>query len=84
MRKVEVIIQDETERRLRVQILLLEHDNDDLQEQLAHGDDRIDELEQEGEDLKSQLEEARESVSYLETEMRTQVRELGNLRVRGV
>jgi hypothetical protein len=47
LRSTDMIIKDEGARRLRLQILMLENENDDLHEQLALGDDRIDVLEQE-------------------------------------
>jgi uncharacterized coiled-coil DUF342 family protein len=79
--KTELIIKDEASRRLRLRILLLEGENDDLHEQLALADDRIDVLEQEGEELRGQFEEAQEGARNQETELRAQARELNNLKV---
>lgn len=81
LRKSELIVKDEAARRLKVRLLALEHDNDDLHEQLAQEEDRIDELEQAGEELRAQLEEAQENSSRFEAEMRTQARIIHNLKV---
>jgi chromosome segregation ATPase len=83
LRNTDIIIKDEGARRLRLRILMLENENDDLHEQLALGDDRIDALEQEREELRGQLQQALEDVSRQETEIRTQTRELQNLKVSG-
>lgn len=77
-----MIIKDESARRLRLRILLLENENDDLHEQLGIADDRIDGLEQDGEEVRAQLEGAQEDSNRHETEMRSQTRELKNLKVR--
>jgi len=61
---------------------MLENDNDDLHEQIACGDDRVDMLEQEAEELQAQLEQAREDLVRHEAEFRTQTRELNNVKVR--
>jgi hypothetical protein len=81
LRNTDIIIKDEGARRLRLRILMLENENDDLHEQLALGDDRIDVLEQESEELRGQLQQALEDVSRQETETRTQARDLQNLKV---
>lgn len=76
-----MIIKDESARRLRLRILLLENENDELHEQLALADDRIDELEQEGEDVRQQLDRLQEETSRHEAESRSQTRELNHLKV---
>jgi len=81
LRKADLIIKDEGARRLRLRILLLENENDELHEQLALADDRIDGLEQEGEDARAQLEVAQEDSHRFEAELRNQTRELKNLQV---
>jgi peptidoglycan hydrolase CwlO-like protein len=81
LRNTEMIIKDEGTRRLRLQILMLENENDDLHEQLALGDDRIDVLEQESEELRGQLGQGQENVCRQEAELRAQARELQNLKV---
>jgi hypothetical protein len=83
LRNTDIIIKDEGARRLRLRILMLENENDDLHEQLALGDDRIDVLEQESEELRGQLGQAQEDVCRQEAELRTQARELQNVKVGG-
>ncbi|TAQ83692.1 hypothetical protein B7494_g7983 [Chlorociboria aeruginascens] len=80
LREADVIVKDESARRLRLRIMVLENENDDLHEQLALEDDRIDGLEQEREDLRSQLESSQEDTRRYETELRLQSRELSNLK----
>jgi chromosome segregation ATPase len=82
LRNGDLIIKDEGARRLRLRILLLENENDDLHEQLALADDRIGGLEQEGEELRAQMETAQEDTRRQELELRSQTRELNNLKVR--
>ena len=82
MRKSNLIIKDESARRLRLHILLLEDENDDLHEQLAIEDDRIDSLELEREDLQSRLQSTETEFRRHEKEMCLQARELNNLKVR--
>jgi chromosome segregation ATPase len=79
--KTDLIVKDEGARRLRLRILLLEGENDDLHEQLALADDRIDVLEQEGEELRGQFEQIQEDARHHESEVRVQTRELNNLKV---
>jgi uncharacterized coiled-coil DUF342 family protein len=81
LRNVDLIIKDEGARRLRLRILLLENENDDLHEQLALADDRIDGLEQEGDEVRTELENSREDLQRQEAELRSQTRELNNLKV---
>jgi chromosome segregation ATPase len=83
LRNTDIIIKDEGARRLRLRILMLENENDDLHEQLALEDDRIDVLEQESEELRGQLGQAQEEVCQREAELRTQTRESQNLKVGG-
>jgi len=62
---------------------MLENENDDLHEQLALGDDRIDAVELEAENLRGQLGSTKEELSQQEADIRTKSRELGNLKVCG-
>ena len=81
LRNAEFIVKDEGARRLRLRILLLENENDDLHEQLALRDDRVDVLEQESEELRGKLSQAQEDIVQKQAELRTQARELQNLKV---
>jgi hypothetical protein len=80
--KTDIIIKDEAARRLRLRILLLESENDDLHEQLALADDRIDVLEQEGEQVRRQFEDTHEHAQKMESELRVQTREVSTLKVK--
>lgn len=82
IRKSDFIIQDEAARRLRLQILLLEDENDELHEQLAIEDDRLDELEQDCAELQRQVEQAEVTSHRYEKELRMKARELSNLKVK--
>jgi predicted RNase H-like nuclease (RuvC/YqgF family) len=82
IRKSDFIVQDEAARRLRLRILLLEDENDELHEHLAIEDDRIDELEQDCAELQRQVEHAENTSLRYETELRMKARELNNLKVR--
>lgn len=81
-RETDTIIKDEAARRLRLRIILLENENDELHEQLALGDERVDVAEQEIEDLCEKLRVAEDDLYQKESEMRSQFREVGNLKVR--
>ncbi|PVH80725.1 hypothetical protein DL98DRAFT_654425 [Cadophora sp. DSE1049] len=80
LRNTEMIIKDEGARRLRLRILMLENENDELHEQLAVGDDRNDLLEQTAGDLRDQLSDTQENVRRQEAELRVQSRELNNMK----
>lgn len=81
VRKSDFIIQDEAARRLRLRILLVEDENDELYEQLAIGEDSIDLLEQNCAELQRQVEQT-EAISHrYETELRIKARELSKLKV---
>lgn len=75
-------MKDEGARRLRLRILLLENENDELHEQLAVGDDRNDLLEQTTAELRDQLSDTQEDFRRQEAELRVQGRELNNLKVK--
>lgn len=81
LKNTELIVKDEASRRLRLQILLLENDNDEMHAQLAAGEDRIDTVEEDNEDLRARLEQAQEDGKKVEAEMRVQTRELNNIKV---
>lgn len=81
MRKTDFIIKDEDARRLRLRVLLLENENDNLQDQLAFADDRIDVLAREGEEVRAELDNTRNDLQQHESESRIQTRELNILKV---
>jgi len=82
LRKTDLIMKDEDARRLRLRIFLLKNENDDLQDQLAFANDRIDCLEQEGDEVRAALDTTRDGLQRHEAESRIQTRELNMLKVR--
>jgi c-di-GMP-related signal transduction protein len=82
IQKSDLVLKDEDARRLRLRILLLEDENDQLHEQLAFEDDRVVALEQDRAGLQKLLEEAKADLRRRDGEVRTQARELNNMRVR--
>lgn len=84
LRNTDMIIKDESARRLRLRILMLENENDELHEQLALGDDRNDLLEQSAEELRVQLSNTEEDLRRQEADLRVQAKELSNLKVNTV
>ncbi|KAF4636993.1 hypothetical protein G7Y89_g1093 [Cudoniella acicularis] len=80
LRNTDIIVKDEGARRLRLRILMLENENDDLHQQLAIGDDHIDALEHEADDLRVQLEQTQEDAHHHDMELKVQTRELNNLK----
>ena len=82
LQDTELLVKDEGTRRLRLRILMLENENDELHEQLALGDDRNDTLVQEVDGLRSQLGTAKEELSKQEEDIRSKARELNKLKVR--
>ena len=77
-----MVIKDEDARRLRLQIILLQNEKDELHEQLGSADDRIDILEQEGGEIRAELDHTRDDLQRQETECRIQARELSIMKVR--
>ncbi|TVY81503.1 hypothetical protein LSUE1_G001212 [Lachnellula suecica] len=80
LRNTDMIVKDEGARRLRLRILMLENENDDLHEQLALSDDRVDVLEAQGDELREQLERVEDDAQRHEADARVQARELSNVR----
>jgi predicted nucleic acid-binding Zn-ribbon protein len=81
IRKTDCIIKDEETRRLRLKILLLEDENNNLHNQLAFEDDRVDGLECEIVDLQKKLEETDAESHRYQGEIWSQARELNNMKV---
>jgi predicted nucleic acid-binding Zn-ribbon protein len=80
-RKNDLLFQEEDARQLRLRILLLEDENDDLHDQLAQEDDRIDLLEKEKEELQERVTEALRDLKLAQTEVRAKGRELDTIKV---
>ncbi|KAI9769501.1 MAG: hypothetical protein M1840_003978 [Geoglossum simile] len=77
-RKNDLLFQLEEARQLRLRILLLEDENDDLHDQLAQEDDRADTLEKEKEELQERVSEALRDLALAQAELRSKDRELDN------
>jgi hypothetical protein len=76
-----LLTKDEDARRLRLRIILLEGQNDELQERLILGDNRIHSLKRADDELRVQIDCTTEEARRQEHEIKAQERELQNLRV---
>ncbi|MCJ1285669.1 hypothetical protein MMC26_005010 [Xylographa opegraphella] len=76
----ELLYGEEKERQLRLKLLLLEDDNDELQEQLSVEDRRNGDLETSIEDVQSRLRAMENDVERLRGELRMKNRELDTLK----
>ena len=81
LRQTDIVYGTESVRQLRVRILLLEDENDDLHEHLARGDDRIDVLETSVQEVQDQLEIAGESLQRAQSDFWIKTREVETLKV---
>jgi predicted RNase H-like nuclease (RuvC/YqgF family) len=79
---VEVVAKDEEIRKLRVSQCLLQDDNSDLHEQLEEEQARSDELENALDEALAQLDEQKTLDEAAQNQIRTQAREIANLKVR--
>ncbi|KAJ4375082.1 hypothetical protein N0V83_002162 [Neocucurbitaria cava] len=77
---VEVVAKDEEIRKLRVSQCLLQDDNNDLHEQLEEEQARSDELENALDEALAQLDEQRAVGEAAQNQIRTQAREIANLK----
>ena len=76
-----LLCHEEKARQLRLSILLLEDDKDDLHAQLLQSDLRIDELEGQAEDVRYDYGMVSEEAERLRGDLRLKNREIENLRV---
>ena len=81
LQQTEFLYQEESARRLRVQILLLRDRNDSLHNQLAQENNRTGELTKIGQDLRAQLHISRNSLENLQGDLRLKSREIETLKV---
>lgn len=82
LHQTNAICSEERGRHLRMQILLLEDENDQLQEQLAQAEDRVDELQQLGDEREVQLNDAHDSLDSAQSNLRLKTREIETLTVK--
>jgi chromosome segregation ATPase len=80
--EVEAVCEAEKVRQLRVQLLLLEDDNNELQAQLAQDDDRIDDLERHNQELQEDLDACERKLESTQGDLRIRSREIETLKVR--
>lgn len=81
---VEVVAKDEEIRKLRVSQCLLQDDNGDLHEQLDEEQARSDDLENALDEALTQLDEQKAVGEVTHNQLRTQSREVANLKVRSL
>ena len=77
----DLLCNEETTRQSRLRILLLENENDNLHQQLAQDDSRIDSLERGTQALLNQAEKLQADLLAANAELRIRNRELDNLKV---
>jgi uncharacterized protein Yka (UPF0111/DUF47 family) len=75
------IYEEEKARRLRLNILLLEDENDDLNAQLMQDEERIEELETNAQEVQFQVSAAEREAERLKGDLRMKLREVGHLKV---
>ena len=80
-RQVEIVCESENSRKLRLQTLLLEYENEELHTQLAQADERVDELERYIIDLEEHMEDVLEKVDLVQGDLRIRNREIEALKV---
>lgn len=73
--------QEEEARLLRVRIILLEHENEELHEQLAEEDDRTIKLDKQLEKVETRYNEAISNITLLKDALRTKNKEVESLEV---
>lgn len=81
---IEIIHKDEEIRQLRVQLLLHEHDEQTLRDELAEVEDNADRLQTEYEDTWALFIEAQSQASNLQNEVKVRLREAEHYRVCGI
>ncbi|KIW63059.1 hypothetical protein PV04_09937 [Phialophora macrospora] len=80
LREAERIYEEERVRALRVQLLLLEHENDDLQQHVEEEEDEHRHLEDTNEELRAHLAEAEAGLQETQMDLKAQTRHLEHLR----
>lgn len=76
LRQCEEIYELERQRQLRVQIVLLEDENDSLQDQVAESEIKVEDLELSSDDIRHQLAELEADLQQTEIDLRSRTREL--------
>lgn len=81
LRQTDIVFEIESARQSRVRIFLLEDETDDLHDQLALGDDRIDVLEKSVQNVQDQLEIASGNLLRAQSDLRVRTREVETMKV---
>src|ERR1700753_62784 len=80
LREAERIYEEERVRALRVQLLLLEHENDELQEQAERDEDEQRNMEDTNEELRASLAEVEADLQQTQMDLKARIRDLDHLR----
>lgn len=81
LRQTDIVYVEETTRQLRLQILLSEDENDQLHEQLAQGDSRIDNLNTLCSELQGSLDATQGNLETAHSNLRLRLREIETIKV---
>ncbi|OAP62098.1 hypothetical protein AYL99_04301 [Fonsecaea erecta] len=79
-REIERLYEVERARRLRLQVMLLEHGKEEMQEQAESGEDEQHHLQQANESLRARLAEVEADLQRAQMELRACLRELESLK----
>ncbi|OQU94674.1 hypothetical protein CLAIMM_01004 [Cladophialophora immunda] len=80
LRDAERIYEEERVRGLRIQLLLLEHENDELQEQAESGEDEQHHLQEVNEELNGRLADAEADFQQAQMDLKARLRDLEYLK----
>ncbi len=76
LREAERIYEEERVRALRVQLLLLEDENDEMQERIDQNDVELTKAEDDNDDLRQQISEVAEELQQAQTELKARKRDV--------
>ena len=80
LRKADRIYEEERVRAIRVQLLLLEHENEDLQEQAEKDEDERQHMEDINEELRAHLADVEADLQQTQMDLKARLRDLDHLR----
>lgn len=84
MNRTELIVKDEEARRLKLRVVILRDEVATLRDQLADKDSKIRKMSQQYDDMRVQLDRLNQTCTNQETQLRSQVRQQAELKVRYV
>lgn len=76
LREADHIFEEERARELRVQILLLEDENDELQEKLDESNSEAEKLEDNNDEMRTRLADVEAELQRVQTELKTRMRDI--------